>query len=94
MTYDFQLTLFYEIIGNILKGSPLPSSSETWSRKLITRKDFNKLRSIDPAMSKEEIERRIRATSFGEFQPAIEISGFIFELKAINNGKQNDLIAK
>jgi methionyl-tRNA formyltransferase len=85
-TYDFQLILFYEIINNILKGEPLPSSDETWTRKPFSRKEFNKLSVIDPAMPKEEIERRTRATSYGEFQPTIEIAGHIFEFKTTKNG--------
>ncbi len=80
-TYDFQLVLFYEIIGGIIKDKPLPSSSEVWTRKPFSRKDFNQLCVIDSTMQNEEIERRIRATSFNEFQPTIKISSHIFELK-------------
>jgi len=85
-TYDFQLALFYEIIGGILKGEPLPSSSEAWTRRPFSRKEFNRLSVIDPAMQREEVERRIRATSYGEFQPTIEISGHVFEFKTKKNG--------
>lgn len=80
-TYDFQLVLFYKIIGNILKNEPLPSSKEEWTRKPISRKEFNRLSVIDPTMPKEEIEKRIRATSYREFQPMIKIAGHTFELK-------------
>jgi len=85
-TYDFQLALFYEIIGDILKDKPLPSSSEIWTRKPFSRKEFNLLNVIDSAMPREEVERRIRATSYGEFQPTIEVAGHIFELKTKKNG--------
>ena len=78
--YDFQLVLFYEIIGTILKGDPLPASNEKWTRKPFSRKEFNELCKIDPAMSKEEIKKRVRATSYGEFQPEVEISGYTFKL--------------
>lgn len=85
-TYDFQLALFYEVIGGILKDEPLPSSSEKWTRKPFSRKEFNRLSVIDPAMQREEVERRIRATSFGEFQPTVEVASHIFELKTKKNG--------
>ena len=85
-TYDYQLALFYEIIGSILKDKPLPSSSEIWTRKPFCRKEFNRLSMIASTMSREEVERRIRATSNGEFQPTIEVSGHIFELKIKKNG--------
>lgn len=85
-TYDYQLALFYEIIGCIIKDKPLQASSETWARKPFSRKEFNRLNVIDFAMSREEVERRIRATSYGEFQPTIEIAGHVFELKTKNSG--------
>lgn len=80
-TYQFQLVLFYEVIGRIIKGDPLPRSSETWKRQPFTRSEFNRLGLIDPEMSDEEIARRIRATSFSPWQPRIEINGHTFELK-------------
>jgi methionyl-tRNA formyltransferase len=80
-TYDFQLILFYEVIGQILRNKPLPSSKETWTRKPISRKEFNQLKVITPTMTAEEIEKRIRATSYDVFQPFIEINGHVFQLK-------------
>jgi len=80
-THDFQLTLFYEIIGRILQGETLPESSEQWSRKPFTRKEFNELCKITADMSKEEIKKRIRATNYLHFKPIINVSGYEFELK-------------
>jgi methionyl-tRNA formyltransferase len=80
-TYEFQLVLFYEVVGKILEGKALPESDEHWTRPPRSRKEFNQLGIIDPAMSDEEITRRVRAVSYGVFQPAIEIAGFRFELK-------------
>jgi len=80
-TYDFQLVLFFEMLGLILNGELLPKSNEMWSRKPFTRKEFNKLTTITPDMPKEEIEKRIRATSYGIWQPTLELNGFTFELK-------------
>jgi len=80
-TYDFQLTLFYEIIGKIINGEKLPISKEKWKRKPYTRKEFNDLFIITPEMDSSEIKRRIRATNFKNFKPTLEIGDYIFELK-------------
>jgi methionyl-tRNA formyltransferase len=80
-TYDFQLTLFYEIIGKILNGETLPESSEQWSRKPFTRKEFNELFKITAEMDEAEIKKRIRATNYLQFKPTINIKGYEFELK-------------
>ena len=81
-TYDFQLALFYEIMEKILNNESLPESSEKWSRKPFTRTEFNELSKITPDMSKEEITKRVRATSYGAWQPTIELEGFTFEFKS------------
>lgn len=80
-TYDYQLVLFYEIASLIAEGRELPSSSESWTRAPFTRRDFDKLARITPEMGKDEIAKRIRATSFGVWQPTIELNGYVFELK-------------
>jgi methionyl-tRNA formyltransferase len=83
-TYAYQIILFYEIISLIIEGKELPVSEETWTRKPFTRVEFNQLFQITPEMSKEEIARRVRAISYGPWQPRVELQGFTFELK---NGK-------
>jgi methionyl-tRNA formyltransferase len=80
-TYDHQLVLFYEIVGFILEGKELPVSEERWTRKSFSRKEFNELGRITPDMSKEEIKKRIRATTFDVWKPTVELQGFVFELK-------------
>jgi len=80
-TYDYQLTLFYEIVSLLAEGRDLPVSEEKWRRKPFTREEFNELRKIRPGMSKEEIARRIKATNFGSWKPFLELEGFFFELK-------------
>jgi methionyl-tRNA formyltransferase len=84
-TYDFQLVLFYEIIGKIIKGEDLPISAKKWERKPFSRNEFNKLCKITPEMDDIEIKRRIRATNYMKFKPTIEISDYIFELKTDSN---------
>jgi methionyl-tRNA formyltransferase len=80
-TYDYQLVLFYEIVSLFLEGRELPISEERWTKKPFSRKEFNELGRITPDMTKDEIARRIRATTFGVWKPTIELEGFVFELK-------------
>lgn len=58
--------LFYELMSGLLKGQPLPLSSETWTRKPFTRKQLDDLCELKPDMSPEEKNRRIRATTYGD----------------------------
>ncbi len=89
-TYDFQLVLFYEVLGKIIHGNPMPVSAENWTRKPFTRFEFNSLSLITSAMTKQEIDKRVRATSYKNFQPIIEIHSHIFELKTIENKLKNN----
>jgi methionyl-tRNA formyltransferase len=80
-TYEHQLALFMEIAALLSAGKPLPSSTETWSRPPFTRNQFEELFRIAPDMSKEEIARRVRAVSYKDYRPYIEVEGFRFEYK-------------
>ena len=62
--YQLIENLFYEIMDCILQGNPLPSSTEQWKRKPYTRKELNELCYISPEMTKEEVERRVKATTY------------------------------
>jgi methionyl-tRNA formyltransferase len=57
-------TMFYEIMDCILQSKPLPVSPEKWKRKPYTRKELNELCYISPDMTEEEMERRIKATTY------------------------------
>jgi methionyl-tRNA formyltransferase len=79
--YSHILTLFYEIVSEIIQGKPLPESDETWKRQPYKRSELNALCRISPDMSHEEIERRIRAVTFPNAPGAyVEIDGLRFEL--------------
>ena len=78
-TYENQIALFFEIVQLMAEGRDLPLSSESWTRPPFTRKQFNELFRIRPDMGREEITRRVRAVSYGQYQPYIEIGGFKFE---------------
>jgi len=74
--YAFIYITFIELLQVILTQSSLPVSEEIWSRKPYTRKDLNELCKVSSTMTKEEILRRIKATSFPNMPGAyIEISG-------------------
>lgn len=78
--YAYMLVLYYEIMTGILRGEPLPKSSETWSRKPYTRAELNELKRITLDMPEEEIKRRIKAVTFpGTGGAYLEIGGERFE---------------
>lgn len=81
-TYDHQLCLFFDIVGGIYSGRPLPKSEEEWTRKPFSRKEFNELSVITQDMDANEIKKRIRATLFGEYKPSVMVAGYDFELKS------------
>lgn len=80
-TYENQIELFFEIVGLMAEGKELPVSAETWTRPPFSRKQFNELFKITPDMREEEVKRRIRAISYGPWQPYVEIHGYRFEYK-------------
>ena len=85
-TYDHQLVLFYDVMAVILNGEQLPKSEKQWQRRAFTRKELDELARITPSMSKDEIARRIRATSYNKWQPILKIHGFEFEFKPEQSG--------
>jgi hypothetical protein len=62
--YQLIEEMFYGIMDSILQGNPLPTSTETWKRKPYTRKELNELCYITPGMPEEEMEKRIKATTY------------------------------
>ena len=60
------LHLFIGLLSDILQGKKLPVSLEYWKRKAYTRKDLNRLCELTPEMSREEVEKRVRATTYGD----------------------------
>ena len=81
-TYNALLFLFYEIMDFILLGKELPISNEKWSRKAFTRKDFDKLMTIDANSSQEDLEQKIRATIYKNYGPQIILHGHKFKFLA------------
>jgi hypothetical protein len=55
--------------------------AESWGGCKRTRRDLDALATLQFDMTQQEVERRIRATSFGPWQPRIFLHGHVFELK-------------
>jgi methionyl-tRNA formyltransferase len=76
---------FYEIMNLVLNSQPLPVTNEVWKRKPFNRKQLDELCYIRPEMSEEEINKRIRATSYKTPWAFTKIGGHIFKLQAEKN---------
>ena len=74
--------MFYEILDGILQGRPLPESHEQWKRKPYTRKQLDELCHISQEMTEEEINRRIRATTYKTPWAFTKIGDHVFKLQA------------
>jgi methionyl-tRNA formyltransferase len=79
--YELIEEMFYEIMECILHGRPLPASGETWKRVPYTRKQLNELCEITPGMSEEEINKRIKATTYRTPWAFTKIGNRIFKLQ-------------
>lgn len=78
--YAELLLLFEEIIGTILSTDELPTCGEVWKRRPFTRRELEDLCRMDIHMPQEEIDRRIRATTYPGMPGAyIEWMGHTFE---------------
>jgi len=63
-TYVYLNYLFFEITLGILKDSTLPVSNLEWKRKPYQKKDLDKLCELSNEMNDDEINKRIKATTF------------------------------
>ena len=75
---------FYEVMGCILQQHPLPSSEERWTKKPYTRKQLDELCHIKPDMTADEIEKRIKATTYKTPWAFTKIGNYILKLQAEN----------
>ena len=80
-TREYLLVLFYYVMSHILLDHKLPMSDEKWKAEPTTFQDLEQLHEIDPDMSREEVDKRIRATSYNEFQPHLHLGEHRFEYK-------------
>ena len=79
-TYEALLSLYKNIIDYVVTNDFLPKCDETWKRKPYMRSELENLATISKNMSKQEIDKRIRATYYpGKPAPFIDIHGHRFE---------------
>lgn len=64
--YEVILETFYKVMEELIETGKLPQSAEKWKRTPYTRKQLNELCTLTPQMSADEINRRIKATTFGK----------------------------
>ena len=83
-----QLEAFYDIAGNLsrygkkyLDNLSLQSSNQKWGDHVGRMREIDQLEFFDETISKEELERLIRATHIGRFGPKIKIHGYTFQYK-------------
>lgn len=76
--YALILNSFFRMVERISNNIPLPKSDENWKRKPYTRRELDMLCEIKPDMSVEEIERRIKATTYYKPWAYVEIKGYKF----------------
>lgn len=80
-SYENLEAMFYEIMNGLLENRGLPESGEKWKRLPYTRKQLNDLCYIAPDMSAEEVEKRIRATTYETPWAYTKIGKHVFKLK-------------
>ena len=79
-TYSAMLSLYKDIISYVVDNHSVPECSEYWKREPYKRKELEDLATIKADMSKQEIDRRIRATYYpGKPAPFVQIAGYRFE---------------
>jgi methionyl-tRNA formyltransferase len=79
--YTHILSSFYSIVEKISNNEQLPLSIENWKRKPYTRKELDALCVIEQDMEIEEIERRIKSTTYDRPWAYTEIKGKKFYWK-------------
>ena len=79
--YELIEDLFYTLMETVLEGNPLPEAGIRWGREAYTRKQLNELCEIKLDMSPQEIERRIRATTFEQPWAFVRINGHKFQMQ-------------
>ena len=82
-TYERMYELFFEIIKDILDERIIkPSNIIKWKGKAKTRKEFSEFLEIKTSMSKKEMLRRIKSTTYPNYESAhLKINGLKFFAK-------------
>lgn len=78
-SYDYLLCQLYDVAPIVAAGEAPQPCDAHWTRKATTKADLDRLQQIPPDASAEEIRRRVRATSFGNYGPHVTIHGARFQ---------------
>lgn len=79
-SYGYMFQLFLEIMDFIISKKTLPESSESWKVKPYKREELEELCKIPLDATQEEVQKRIRATSYPGMPGAyIEFENVRFE---------------
>lgn len=79
--YTRILDSFRSIVDKLATETNLPESGENWTRKAYTRKELDALCVITPDMPLEEVQNRIKATTYDRPWAYTEIHGVKFYYK-------------
>lgn len=80
-TYDYMLCQLYEVVDRIAEGKGITQADHVWSGAVGKACEMNALREI--TLSPEaaaDLDRQVRATAFGMFQPFVVLHGRRFSL--------------
>jgi methionyl-tRNA formyltransferase len=81
-SYDYLLCQLYDVAPVVASGTRPKPCNEVWTRKATRKKDLDALMSLSADASPAEIERVVRATTFGDFGPHVTIDGTKFRILA------------
>jgi methionyl-tRNA formyltransferase len=79
-SYDYLLCQLYDVAPIVASGAKPEPCGEQWTRKATRKKDLDKLMTVAPDAPADEIERVVRATTFGNFGPHMTTGGTTFRL--------------
>lgn len=74
-TMEAMLRMFEEIVTTIADGLPLPTASTHWTRPAFRKSQMEALRRVEPEMSHDEAERRVRASTYPGYPGAYMMRG-------------------
>lgn len=80
-TYGAMFDLFMAVMTNYGETGQFAESAEQWTRPPFTRRQFEALRLIEPDMSVDEVQRRVRATFYPPWGPKMMLHGYVFNLQ-------------
>ena len=90
-TYSEIFSVFCDVMNTVLEKRKLPYCDETWKRKPYKRNELDALCKIDTNMPKEEIARRIKASTYPNMPGAyVNLNGYKFEYSP--ESKKKDMI--